>query len=430
MRRSPRAARLTLLALLTLLAPWLWATPRRALAQDTARPQAEAVDDTEVEVPTEVVSFAELERLLDESPRLRAARLAADAGEGDVVTAGTPENPEVYLDFAGFLGGEPTNGGSQTTITFSQGMPWPGQLDARVRAARARLAADRSVVDLARAYARLDLRRAYLALLAAQDREALLAEAEARLATIAQRIITRAAAGAGRRWDAVRIEAELAALRASRDAAHAEVLATGGRIAALLGRPTLYPRAAGTLGEFPHARLPDDARSHPRVVAAQREVEAAEAGLSRERVYATPGFELHLGTIVSTWPEGGYLFGGFAMPIPLIDQNQGQIQRAETAARAAREAEEASVAELTAARDAARRALVAQRAALARFDSGVSSSLGSIAEMAEIAFHGGEIDVFELLDSVRATRELRLERIEREQAVRQAELDLVEAVAP
>lgn len=376
------------------------------------------------------LSFEALEAMLDESPRLRAARLAADAGEGDVTTAGTPENPVLSFDFMGLLSGEPTSGDTTSNLGLSQTLPWPGQLDARVRAARARLAADRSLVDVVRAYARLDLLRAYVALVAAQDREGSLGEAERHLAAVAEVVRARATAGAGRRWDAVRVDAELAALRATRDGAHADVLAAGGRITALLGRPDLHPRASETLGTLAHTRVPRDASTHPRLLAARRETEAAEAALSAERAWVVPPIDLRIGTAVSTGPLGGYLVGGFSFPLPIFDRNQGAIERAEATARAAHEAEDASLAEITAAQRAAERALATREAALARFDEGVTSSLGSIGDMAETAFRGGEIDVFELLDAVRATRELRLERIEREESVRQAEIDLVEATAP
>ncbi|MBN8616419.1 MAG: TolC family protein [Deltaproteobacteria bacterium] len=379
------------------------------------------------EETTVTVTWAELEARLSDSPRLVAAHLAAEAGEGDVIAAGTPENPLLSLDFAGFLGGEPTNGGTQSQIVIGQTLPWPGQLDARVRAAQARLVADRSLVTLARAYARLDLRRAYVALLAAQDREALLAEAEARLSRIATLVTARSTAGAGRRWDVVRIEAELAALRSTRDAARGDVAAARGRIAALLGRPGENVRAPGTLSDLAPLPIRATEREHPRLAVAQREIEAAEAAETRERAWAVPPIQLRVGAIVSSWPEGGYLLGGLSMPLPFVDQNRGAIERAAVQASAARAARDATSREVEAARIAAERTLARRREALERFAGGVSSSLATIGEMAEIAFRGGEIDVFELLDSVRATRELVLGRIERDEAVRQAEIDLVEA---
>lgn len=414
-----RAGCLGLLVAACALALPSW--PRLARAQEAAS-----------ESEGEVVSLDALDALVDESPPMRAARAYAEAARGDVTAAGTPQNPVFSYDVFGLLWGEETNGGSQHQMTIFQTFPWPGQLDARVRAAQARLAADRSMVELARAYVRLDVRRAYVALLAAQEREALLARQEDAMARVVELIAGRVAAGAGRRWDTVRAGAELAALRAARDAAHADARSAAGRLATLVGRPGWIPRAAGTLADL-GSLLPsgpaEPSDAHPRLETSRREREAADAAVTRERALVVPFFELRLGHVFTTWPEGASLYGSVSMPIPLFDQNQGAIERAESEAAGAREAAEATRAELEAAALAARQTLAARVEALENFDAGVTRALPTIGEMAEVAYGGGQIDVFELLDAVRATRELTLGRVEREEALRLAEIDLLEATA-
>ena len=115
------------------------------------------------------------------------------------------------------------------------------------------------------------------------------------------------------------------------------------------------------------------------------------------------------------------------MPIPVFDQNQGAIDRAEREVDAAQLSEEASRRELAAALAAARLALEQRREALADFDAGVLAQLPRVIEMATVAYRGGEIGVFELLDAVRAARGLTLERLEREEALHTAEVDFLQA---
>jgi cobalt-zinc-cadmium efflux system outer membrane protein len=376
------------------------------------------------------VSLEELYAMADTSPRIVAAETLADADLGDVTIAGTPENPVLSYDIWGLIWGQQTNGGSQQQVTLSQTFPWPGQLEARVQAARAQHASDLALVDLARALLRLEVRRAFVALLAAQERESLLASQEAVLEGTASIVRGRAEAGAGRRWDILRMDAELASIRAERDAATADTTVAAGRIATLLGRPDWTPRARGTWADLPAPALRDgDAPldEHPAIEAARRATEAAEAALRREHALVIPAFQLRIGTMVSTWPEGGYLYGGIAMPLPIFDQNQGAIDRAEREAEAARERETATRAELAATLRSARAALEGRRQALADFDTGVVERLPQISEMAGVAYRGGEIGVFELLDAVRSTRALVLERVEREAELHDAEVDWLEA---
>lgn len=378
------------------------------------------------EAAPESVTLRDLDALIDASPRLVAAEERADADLGDVTAAGTPENPTFAYDLWGLLGGEQTNGGSQHQMAVTQSFPWPGQLAARVAAARARHAADISLVDLIRALTRLEVRRAFVGLLAAQERERLLAEQERAIESVAEIIRGRSESGAGRRWDVMRTEAELASIRAARDAAAADRAELAGSLAVLVARPGWTPTAAGAMSDLPALELEEDAPA-PAVDAARRAREAAEAALERERTDAFPSFDLRLGTLFSTWPEGAYLYGGLAIPLPFFDQNQGAIERAEHEVAAARADERAIEAEREAAVRASRDALTHRREALGDFDIGVMQRLPEITELAEVAYRGGEIEVFELLDTVRSARTLALDRLARDQAVEEAEIDLAEA---
>jgi cobalt-zinc-cadmium efflux system outer membrane protein len=376
----------------------------------------------------ETVTLEQLLEMVERSPRLAAEAALAGAARGDIRAAGQHPNPVFSYDFAGFLGGGETNGGTQSTFVYSQPLLWPGQLERRVEAARTAFEAARARVDVVRAQLALELRRAVIALLAAQERSAVLDEIETAMERIAQIVRGRAEAGAGRRWDVVRIEGELASVRAARDVAAADEQAASGRIGALVGAPAWFPRAEGTLATLALGEIPDSVREeHPALEAARRAVAAARARVEAERALAVPPIELGIGGIATTWPEGGYLIGRVAMPLPFFDANQGQIERAEREADAAELAEAATRTELQAALARARRVVARHRAALESFERGVVERMPLLLDMAEAAYRAGEVGAFELLDAVRASRDFRLERIAREEALRLAEVDVIEA---
>lgn len=376
----------------------------------------------------DVVTLDELLERVERAPRVRVQSALAEAFHGDVRAAGQHPNPTLSYEFAGIVGGIETNGGSQQEIRLSQPLMWPGQIDRRVDAARARLDLAHAELDALRAALGLEVRRAFIELLAAQERSVVLSEAEASMERLAEIVRGRAQAGAGRRWDVVRIEGELASVRAERDAASAEEAASAGRIAALLGVPGWFPRAGGKLSDFaiPDTEL-EERPSHPLLETARRGRVVAEARLAAERILAIPPIELSLGTVISTDPEGGYLLGGVSMPLPFFDANQGAIERAEREVDAAETTEDATRIELASALARARRVIAHRREALSAFERGVVERLPILGEMAEFAYRGGEVEVFEVIDAVRAARELRKERIDREEALRLAEVDAMEA---
>lgn len=376
----------------------------------------------------ETVSLDDLLEQMERSPRARVEAALAEAFQGDVRAAGEHPNPVLSYEFAGFLGGQETNGGSQQELRISQPLLWPGQLDRRVEAARARLDLARAEVGALRAALGIELRRAFVELLAAQERVAVLTESEAAMERLVEIVRGRAEAGAGRRWDVTRVEGELASVRASTEAARAAEVAAAGRIGALLGRPGWFPRARGRLADFALQAGGSAVRQeHPLLELARRARAAAAARVEAERALAIPPIELTLGGIVSTAPEGGYLIGGVAMPLPLFDANRGAILRAEREADAAELAEDATRLELDAALSRARRVVELRSAALAAFEREVVERLPLLAEMAEAAYQGGEVSVFEVVDAVRASRELRGERVDLEAALRAAEVELLEA---
>jgi len=196
----------------------------------------------------------------------------------------------------------------------------------------------------------------------------------------------------------------------------------------LLGAPSWQPESVPTLAALsPHVTTAA-AELHPRRVAAQRALAAAEAQARMEHALALPPIELGIGTILSSAPEGGYVLGRISMPIPLFDANQGAIERAERERDASELARDATERELEARAAHSRAALTRLQASLAALDTEGTARLPQLAEMAETAFTGGEVSAFELIETLQSIYVIRARRVEVELEVRLAELAAVAAM--
>ena len=405
---------------LSMLFVWLslCCIPARASAQARAATQP---------LPRDLDLNALFQRV-ESSRRARVEAALALAVRGDVRTAGQHPNPELTYDGAGFLGGQETNGGSQHQIVLTQRLLWPGQMDRRIDAATARWALADAQVDVLRAELSLEIWRAALVLSAAHERTLVARASLDRLERIVAILRGRSEAGAGRRWDVVRAESERASLQSALDLASVEEAQAANMIAVLLGAPSWQPESVPTLAALsPHVTTAA-AELHPRRVAAQRALAAAEAQARMEHALALPPIELGIGTILSSAPEGGYVLGRISMPIPLFDANQGAIERAERERDASELARDATERELEARAAHSRAALTRLQASLAALDTEGTARLPQLAEMAETAFTGGEVSAFELIETLQSIYVIRARRVEVELEVRLAELAAVAAM--
>lgn len=384
------------------------------------------------ELPREVDLSTLLSLVERRSPLLSAERATIGLARAEVVQAGVHPNPEFeYLGFFTLAGSNDAWNGHQSEFWVGQPLLLADQIGVRERAAHRRVAAASARVESVRAELALEARRAFVALLAAQARVTAIEEATAELERLAELVRARAQAGDRSRYDALRVELELVRLRAAREDARADVVSSAGALAALVGAPGWAPRARGDLA----ARTPDLALARwerartrsPRLEAARRELAAARAGVEAAHRDAVPVPVLSGGGGFTTDASAGAAFVGLTIPLPLFDRNQGGIARAEAEVEVAHEALDAITRTMRARIVRASRVLAARYAALERFEREVLAALPALREMAEQSYRGGQTSVLELIDSVRSLREVSLERVDRLAAVREAELDLLEA---
>ena len=168
--------------------------------------------------------------------------------------------------------------------------------------------------------------------------------------------------------------------------------------------PMPVPRAMGDLAPQRQALL-----DRAEVRAARERVVATSASISSERTLILR----QLGATVGTKQTAGTtsIIAGLTLPIPLFDQNRGEIQRARAEHEAAAydlAAQEQSVsAEVTGAREAAR--LLTERAL--SMTSGGQDFLGKADEARRIAlgaYREGAVPLFQVIDASRAWNDARL----------------------
>jgi cobalt-zinc-cadmium efflux system outer membrane protein len=278
-----------------------------------------------------------VKRALDTAPELRATEAEVAARTAELTQAGSWPNPSVDLDANNRLGLEDGRGGSSLSrIGLSQPLPLR-------RIARQRAAAE---ANLDSAHANLRYRQLLLERDVARAFHALqLAAAKHQLAEERQRLVAESL-NASRSSKTDRLVRYLTPLERQRlsilneEAIQADAVAEREQQKALIDFRALLALPYGTGAETVMLTLPDrpasldkltqELDSHPALLAARKEAEAAQAGIAvaESQRYADP--------TLSLYRERDYLAGarrdvtgvGISVQIPLWNTNSGTVAKA------------------------------------------------------------------------------------------------------
>lgn len=364
----------------------------------------------------------------DESPVARALRGRVAVADAGIDLAGVYPNPLLgYSGYGRFDGSNAAINGTQHQVWIDVPLLVGGQHDARRDVAAAEAVAARAEVDAVLLAIEVEARRAFVALLAAEERLRHLEASLSELARFEEIVAGRAGAGALSRYDTVRVATERARITAERAVVRADARAAGAVLAAIAGRPGWSPSARGTLEDLDSAvpRVDD----LPAVRAAQARLEAAERDIQRAEAERIPEIRLAAGAYFTTDGDSSSAFVGLAIPLPVFDTGEAAVHRARAARDAAVE-ERRALEQIARARiDGAVAILVARRAALEEFDAEFRARLPELREMAESSYRLGASGVFELLDSFRARTEVERARIELLVSVLESQIDVLAVAA-
>jgi cobalt-zinc-cadmium efflux system outer membrane protein len=267
----------------------------------------------------------------------RTARIRAQIGEAqsDVVAAKVAPNPS--LDYTGSRLRSGTNTGASVVDTV--GAEWPllifGQRGARIRAAKAGLAAAETRVEADLSARAHDVRSAFDDLLSQQERTRLLEEARSDLERVSKIVSGRKNAGEASDYESLRVETEFRAMDAELGDARGDLADARGRLAVLLGRPGTTPHAVGNLVLEGTTPLDADAlwaiasQRLPALLAAREDEKAAGEALDAARRDAYPVPVLSGGVALTQDAQSRSATFGVSIPLPILDRNQGAVAKAQ-----------------------------------------------------------------------------------------------------
>lgn len=297
---------------------------------------------------------------LSQSPALKAAGARRGASRGERRQAGLRPNPELAIEGQNFAGSGPYRGvrSLESTVGVAQRIELGGKWDARVAFADAGLTVSEREYEAARLDVIRDVTKAYAAAVAA--RRGMEIETERRrLADEVLRIVRARVEGGKeplvqiRRAEISQSRAVLAIEKARREAEIArralatllgfervELVPDNAWFEAIGPAPAVSPAGAGAV-----AANPDHARW-------EAQIARGRAGLEVERAAAVPDVTIGAGARRFEATRDTALVLSLSVPIPVLNRNQGAIQRAgselvrtEVEARQGRLALEASLAE-------------------------------------------------------------------------------------
>lgn len=319
--RSPFARCLAPLALAVLCSHSLFTSAETTSAPANSAPLADAVGSA--------LTLSQAVRLaLTHNPDLASARLELQAMEGAEMQAGARPNPEL-----GVLVEDTRSASRTTTVQWSQAIELGGKRSARLSsAARAREQAA-VALDAKQAELRATVASSFFELLGAQE--------QVRLTQASLDLAHNASAIAGKRLQAGKVPplehsralvAE-AGVRAELTQAQSELLLARQRLASLWGQSKpLFEHAEGNADLLPD--MPADQRlgelmaQAPAIRLAQLDIARRQAMTQGERAKRVPDLTLTLGAKRDAELGRTQAVFGLSIPLPLMDNNQGNLLEA------------------------------------------------------------------------------------------------------
>jgi cobalt-zinc-cadmium efflux system outer membrane protein len=354
-----------------------------------------------------------------QNPELRTYPYDLRAAEARVLQAGLWPNPELEIEVEEFAGSGERSGfdATETTVQVGQPIELGGKRDKRVRVA----SLDKELVHWDYESARLDVirdvRQAFAAVLAAQDRvalaESLLDLSREAHGAVAQRV----EAGKDSPVDELRAGVVLSKSRIELQKAQEALSVARHNLAAAWGDRTVsFERAAGDFYEVSPLAPPEDSvaevAANPDIARWETQEQRQRAALRLEKARAAPDVIIGGGVQRFEETDDSALVFGLSVPIPLFDRNQGGIREAIANLGKTRRQYEAVLVRTLAALSNATGALAGAYDEVAILRDDVLPKAQQAFEAAQEGYQQGKFDYLYVLDTQRTLFEVQAQYLD------------------
>lgn len=346
------------------------------------------------------------------SPRLLTAEAQLEGARFGVVTARQYPNPEAVASSGRQVGREPGNpNGVLGLVELSQPIDLPIVRRPRIRGAEAGAAASELALAETRLVLRASVKQAFFDAMRRRAEFELASKNESVFQEIRDRVAVQVGVGESPKFELTRADAELLTAINVTNSARLRVDQSIALLRAAIGSP--LPNEIVVLGELEEpAGLPalsivrDEALTrYPAIARADAAVERAKAQVATERALrlAQPsvraGFERE--------PQIDNYRLGISIPIPILNQRQGQIGEAMAALQQATLASDQIRIEVRAGIESAYNRYEVALVQISQFQGGLLKQAESALAVAEAAYRFGERGLMDVLDAQRVLRNVR-----------------------
>jgi cobalt-zinc-cadmium efflux system outer membrane protein len=353
------------------------------------------------------------------NPGLAAFSLEVRAREAQALQAGLRPNPELAVEMENFAGSGEFSGfdAAESTVSLSQLVELGGKRDKRRTAAAFEAKLAGWDYEAKRLDVLTDTAKAFVEVLASQERLAQATE----LAALAERFFqtVRARVEAGKVSPVEQSRAQVAVASARLEAGRAErnLAAARKSLAALWGEgEPAFSLAAGALADLAPApsleRLAAQIEQNPDLARWATETEQRRAGLELARATALPDLTVGLGLRNDQASDDYALVAGISIPLPVFDRNQGGVAAARAALSKARQEQRSVRSQALAALAASGRDLVSAHAEGLTLKEQILPAAASAFEAATLGYQAGKFGFLEVLDAQRTLFEVRGQYLE------------------
>jgi len=367
-----------------------------------------------------------LARARDASPEMAAARESARAAQAGVDAAGQLQNPTVGVSVGP---DEPTLFG-----TLDVKLPVLGQRGAAIATAGREAQAAEAEAQARGVALRAQVRRAYAALQAAQERAQIAGRALDLASQIEERTRAKVQTGLAPQLEAVQAKVAQRKARQERDDRAAALLQARGELARLIALPDAPDLAAADAplplpAPPPLDQLLARVEGHPEVRAllGQQDAALARAHEGRVALLPLPDLSLELERLSGTNAPYLGLRAGIAFDLPVLSWNGGRVRQAQAQAAAASAQAQAALLRLRSELRAGRARWEAAAARATSYAAEIVPATQQLVQMARDAWELGRAPLITLLQAEAELNGAQAESSDAALAANQAMADLEEA---